>query len=146
MILTYGGSQVFPSQSWLFLSQYQLFHFDTKTLFFLFLWFFNKFHFLGQIFPNIFSGSFVLLVGPFDLPTNWSLKIGSVTKSESTISLANRYWIRSWRYECSRSFLRIIPLLLVLQYEPTMFKLKDFTIVVFIQSLCVDNLKELKEI
>ena len=95
-------------------------------------WFFNKFHFLSKIFPNIFSGSFVLLVDLFSLTTNWSLKIGSVTKSGPTIPLANRCWIWYWRYRCSWSFLRIIPLWLVFQHEPTMFKLKESTIFIFI--------------
>ena len=114
------------------LSKAQLFCFGIKTLFFLFLWFLNKFHFLSKIFPNIFSGSFVLLVDLFSLTTNWSLKIGSVTKSGPTIPLTNRCWIWYWRYRCSWSFLRITPLWLVFQHEPTMFKLKESTIFIFI--------------
>ena len=72
------------------LSQGQLLRFDMKTLFFLFLWFLNKFHFLGQIFPYIFFDGFVLSVGLLGVPTNWPLKIGSVSKFGRTILLTNR--------------------------------------------------------
>ena len=94
--------------------------FDAKSLSILLMWFLKIFQFFGQIIIKTLITICSLSLSLFGFSANWSLYLHCVIII--TTNLIN--WTRSLR-EPFWSLLRHIPLWLVLQHNPTMFKCKS---------------------